>query len=66
MLVWFGTVNRWVEERLGMEQFHHFRTVFAKNDRETEKVAAQKPCLFSRQSRSGQLDSRSVCDFVAR
>jgi len=49
-----------------MEQFHHFRTVFAKKDRETEKVAAQKPCLFSRQSRSGQLDSRSVCDFVAR
>jgi len=49
-----------------MEQFRHFRTVFVKEDRETGKVA-QKPCLFARQSRSSvQLDSRSVCDFVAR
>jgi len=33
--------------------------VFLKEDRETGKVV-QKPCLFMRQSRSGQLDSRSV------
>ena len=26
----------------------------------------QMPSLFTRQSRSVQLDSRSVCDFVAR
>ena len=48
-----------------MEQFHHFGTVFAKEDCETRKVV-QKPCLFMRQSRSVQLDSRSVCDFDAR
>jgi len=48
-----------------MEQFHYFGTVFAKEDLETGKVA-QKPCLFMRQSRSVQLDSRRVCDFVAR
>jgi len=49
-----------------MEQFRHFRTVFVEEDRETGKVA-QKPCLFARQSRSSvQLDSRSVCEFVAR
>jgi len=38
--------------------------LFVKEDRETGKVV-QKPCLFVRQSRSVQLDSRSVCDFVA-
>jgi len=49
-----------------MEQFHHFGTVFVKGDRETGKLV-QTPCLFTRQSRSSvQLDSRSVCDFVAR
>jgi len=45
--------------------YRHFRTVFVKEDRETGKVA-QKPCLFARQSRSVQLDSRSVCEFVVR
>jgi len=39
--------------------------VFVKEDRETGKVA-QKPCLFTRQCRSVQLDSCSVCEFVAR
>ena len=34
-----------------MEQFHHFGTVFVKEDRETGKVV-QKPCLFLQQSRS--------------
>ena len=48
-----------------MEQFHHFGTVFVKEDRETGKVV-QKPCLFTRQSHSMQLDSRSVCDVVTR
>ena len=41
-----------------MEQFHHFGTVFVKEDRETGKVV-QTPCLFARQR-------RSVCDSVAR
>jgi len=45
--------------------FLHTVTVFVKENRETGKVV-QKPCLFTRQSRSVQLDSRSVCDFVAR
>ena len=55
------TINRRVKKILDMEQFHHFGTVFAKEDRETGKLV-QKPCLFTRQSRSSvQLDSRSVC-----
>jgi len=45
--------------------FLHIVTVFVKENRETGKVV-QKPCLFTRQSHSVQLDSRSVCDFVAR
>ena len=48
-----------------MKQFHHFETVFVKKDSETGKVV-QKPCLFMRQSRSMQLDSRSICNFVVR
>jgi len=59
------TINRRVKKWLDMEQFRHFGTVFVKEDRETGKVV-QKLCLFTRQSRSVQLDSRSVCDFVAR
>ena len=59
------TINRRVQKRSDMEQFHHFGTVFVGEDRETGKVV-QKLCLFTRQSRSVQLDSRSVCDFVAR
>jgi len=59
------TINRRVQKRLDMEQFRHSGTAFVKEDRETGKVV-QKPCLFMRQSRSVQLDSRSVCDFVAR
>jgi len=39
------TINRRVQKRLDMEQFHHFGTVFVKEDSETGKVA-QKPCLF--------------------
>jgi len=58
------TINLSVQKRLDMEQFHHFGTVFVKEDRETGKVV-QKPCLFTRQSRSVRLDSRSVCNFVA-
>jgi len=46
-------------ERLYTKQFHYFRTVFVKQDRETGKVA-QKPCSFTRQSRSVQLDSRAI------
>ena len=52
------TINRRVQKRSDMEQFHHFGSVFVTEDRETGKVV-QKPCLFTRQS-------RSVCDFVAR
>ena len=56
----------YVQKRLDMEKFHHFGSVFVKEDRETGKLV-QKPCLFTRQSRSSvRLDSRSVCDFVAR
>jgi len=58
------TINLSVQKRLDMEQFHHFGTVFVKEDRETGKVV-QKPCLFTRQSCSVRLDSRSVCNFVA-
>jgi len=51
------TVNQSVQKRLDMEQFHHFGTVFAKEDRETGKVV-QKQCLFMRlSSRSMRLDS---------
>ena len=50
------TISRGVQKRLDMEQFHHFGTVFVKEDRETGKVV-QRPCLFMRQSRSVQLDS---------
>ena len=48
-----------------MEQFHHFGTVFAKEDRETRKVV-QKPCLFMRQSRSVQLESRAASATLSR
>ena len=58
-------ISRIVQKRLDMEQFRHFGNVFVKEDRKTGKVV-QKPCLFMRQSRSVQLVSRSVCDFVAR
>jgi len=59
------TINRRVQKRLDIEQFRHFGTVFVEEGCETGKVV-QKLCLFTRQSRSVQLDSRSVCDFVAR
>ena len=52
-------IDRGVQKRLDMKEFRHFRRVFVKEDRETGK-AVQKPCLFTRQSRSVQLDSRSV------
>ena len=39
------TINRRVQKKIGMEQFHHFGTVFAKEDRVTAKVA-KKPCFF--------------------
>jgi len=58
-------INRRVQKRLDMEQFHHFGTVFVKEDSETEKVA-QKLCLFMRQSCSIQLDSHRVCNFDTR
>ena len=54
------TINRRVQKRLDMEQFHHFGTVFVEEDRETGKVV-QKPCLFTRQSRSVLLDSLRRC-----
>ena len=53
------TINRRLQKRSDMEQFRHFGSVFVKEDRETGKVV-QKPCLFTRQSRRVQLDSRSV------
>ena len=59
------TISRTVKEILDMKQFRHFGSVFVNEDRETGKVV-QKPCLFARQSLSVQVDSRSVCDFVAR
>jgi len=39
------TINRRVQKRLDMEQFHRFGTVFVKEHRETGKVV-QKPCSF--------------------
>ena len=57
------TINRKVQKRLDVKQFRHFGTVFVTEDRKTGKVA-QKPCLFTRQSRRVQLDSRSVCEFA--
>ena len=68
------TISRRVQRRSGMEQFRHFGTVFAKEVRETGKVVAQKPCLFTRQSRrvaarqSQTLPATvelPLCDFVA-
>ena len=47
------------------EQFRHFGGVFVKEDREAGKVV-QKPCLFVRQSRSVQLDSRDAILTCAR
>jgi len=44
------TIDRRVQKKIDMEQFHHFGAVSVKEDRETGKVA-QKPCLFVRQSR---------------
>jgi len=62
-------INRRIQKRLDMEQFHHFGTLFVKEDCEARKVV-QKPCLFMRQSRSVQLDSRDKvahsCDKIAR
>jgi len=54
------TINRRVQKRLDMEQFHYCVTMFVKGDRETGKVV-QKPCSFTRQSRSVQLDSLRLC-----
>ena len=45
------TINRRVKKRSDVEQFHHFGSVFVKEDRETGKVV-QKPCLFVRQNRA--------------
>jgi len=59
------TISRILQKRLDMEQFHHVRTVFVKEDRETEKVV-QKPCLFMRWSRRVQLDSRRIILRLAR
>jgi len=59
------TIDRRLQKRSDMEQFRQFGSVFVKEDRETGRVV-QKPCLFTRQSRRVQLDSRSVCDSVAR
>jgi len=56
-------INRRIQKRLDAEQFHHFGTVFVKEDCEVGKVV-QKPCLFMQQSRS-QLHGRSVCNYVA-
>jgi len=60
------TINRRVQKRLDMEQFHHFGTVFVKEARETGKVV-QKPCLFVQlDSRSVQLDKVACsCDKIA-
>jgi len=58
-------INRSFLKKLDMKQCHYFGTVSVKEDREKGKVV-QKPCLLTRQSRSVQLDSRSVCGFVAR
>ena len=57
-------ISRRVQKRLDMEQFHHFGTVFVKEDGEMGKIVL-KPCLFMRQSRSVQLDSGSVYDYHA-
>jgi len=59
------TINRRVKKGLDINQFRHFGTAFVKEDRETGKVV-QRPCLFTQQSCSVQLDSGRVHDFVAR
>ena len=38
-------ISRRVQKRLDMEQFHHFGTVFVKEDGEMGKIVL-KPCLF--------------------
>ena len=52
------TINIIVKKRLNMEQFHHFGTVFVKEDRETGKVV-QKPCL-------SRHEVAHSCDKIAR
>jgi len=60
------TINRRVKKRLDIEQFRHFGAVYVKEDREAGKLVQKPPCLFTRQSRSVQLDSRSVCETSSR
>jgi len=55
------TISLRADKRLDIKQFYKFVTVTVKEHRKTGKVV-QKPCLFTRQSRSVQLVSRSVCD----
>ena len=57
--------KRTSSEKIRVVLFHYFGTISVKEDRETGFVV-QKPCLFMRESRSVQLDSRSAFDFVAR
>ena len=38
-------INRRVQKRLDVERFHHFGTVFVKEDRETEKWCRSRVCL---------------------
>jgi len=52
-------------EKIRYRTILSYWNLFVKEDRETGNVV-QKPCLFMRQSRRVQLNSRSICDFVAR
>ena len=58
-------INRRVRERLDMEQFDHFGSVFVKEDRETGKVV-QKPCLLTRQSATRQSQRLRLCHTIKR
>jgi len=41
------TINRRVQKKLGMEQFHLFGTVFAKEDRVTRKSGKEAVFVYS-------------------
>jgi len=52
-------INRWVQKRLDMEQFRHFGSIC--EGRSWNGKSGAEAVFVKRQSRSVQLDSRSVC-----
>ena len=59
-------VNRRAQERLDMEQFRHFATVFVKEDRETGKVAQKPSATFASDKVAHSCDKNRRCDIGLR